>query len=137
MARITSGPFVVPKSVDGTNNGAVEFLLIGMDNVANRRVAATVIVYVCDTSDLYPATPQEVEIFRQRVVIPARDGAVLRVNAGPNTFTANTMLRVVVDGNTEADEANGIVVALWGGKADGRAATSMIFKHEEFIEIES
>lgn len=135
MAKITSGPFFVPLTVDGTINGAVEFLLIGMKNLANRRAAVTVTVFVCSDIALYPATPPEIEIFRQRVIIPAGDCAVLRLDAGQDTFTGNNMLRVALEGDTAEDEADGIVVALSGGKADGRTATSMIFKHEEFISL--
>ncbi|MEO4053893.1 hypothetical protein AAFN87_10675 [Solibacillus sp. CAU 1738] len=125
----------MPLTVDGTINGEVEFLLIGMKNLANRRAAVIVTVFVCSDIALYPVTPPEIEIFRQRVIIPAGDCAVIRLDAGQGTFTGNNMLRVAFEGDTAADEADGIVVALSGGKADGRTATSMIFKHEEFIDL--
>ena len=39
--------------------------------------------------------------------------------------------------DTSEDEANGNVVAISRGKFDGRTATSIKFKHEEFINFGS
>lgn len=135
MAKLTSGPFFVPLSVDGSASGAVDFLLIGFKNLAKRTSKVHVSVLNCAETTLYPATPPEVEIFRQKVVIPAGDCAVLRIDAGPNTFTGNNMLRVALHGDIEKD-GEAAVVALSGGTDDGRQALSMIFKHEEFIEVD-
>jgi hypothetical protein len=133
--KLTSGPFFVPLSIDGTPQGAVEFLLIGFKNLANRTSTVHLSVHNCRDITLYPATPPEIEIFRETVTIPAGNCAVLRLNAGPTTFSGNNMLRVAIKGDTDED-AEGIVVALSGGKADGRTAVSMVFKHEDFIELD-
>ncbi|MDZ5472894.1 hypothetical protein SM124_14265 [Bacillus sp. 31A1R] len=132
--RITSGPFFVPLSVDGSKYGAVEFLLIGFKNLANETSTVDVSVHVCRDIELYPATPPEIEIYRQQVTIPAGNCAVIRLNAGPTTFRGNNMLRVEVEGDTSED-GDAIVVALSGGKEDGRTAVSMVFKHEEFVSM--
>ena len=103
MAKLTSGPFFVPLSVDGSASGAVDFLLIGFKNLAKRTSKVHVSVLNCAETTLYPATPPEVEIFRQKVVIPAGDCAVLRIDAGPNTFTGNNMLRVALHRKKKKD----------------------------------
>ncbi|MGM0900355.1 MAG: hypothetical protein ACQEXB_04465 [Bacillota bacterium] len=46
------------------------------------------------------------------------------------------MLRVAVEGDIEKDGEK-IVVALSGGREDGRTAVAMVFKHEEFIELDN
>ncbi|WP_332634143.1 hypothetical protein [Halalkalibacter flavus] len=135
--RLTSGPFFVPLSIDGDpEEGAVDFLLIGFKNLARLPSTVDVSVHVCRDLDLFPATPPEIEIFRQDdVTIPAGNCAVLKVDSGPGTFTGNNMLRVVVEGDIDKD-GDRIVVALSGGNEDGRTAVSMVFKHEEFIEFD-
>lgn len=134
MGKLTSGPFFVPLSIDGTPSGAVDFLLIGFKNLSNQTSTVRVTVLNCQDTTLYPATPPEVEIFRQKVVIPGGDCAVLRLDAGPTTFSGNNMLRVAVSGDINTNGV-GAVVALSGGKDDGRQALSMVFKHSEFIAV--
>ncbi|PMC35884.1 hypothetical protein CJ195_16625 [Bacillus sp. UMB0899] len=135
MRKLTSGPFFVPLSIDGTPSGAVEFLLIGLKNLANITSTVKVSVHVCRDVELYPSTPPEIEICHQIVKIPAGNCAVLRLDAGPCTFQGNNMLRVAVEGDIEKD-GNKIVVTLSGGKEDGRTAAAMTFKHQEFIEFD-
>ncbi|CAM3666337.1 hypothetical protein GCM10009865_03550 [Aeromicrobium ponti] len=137
--KLTSGPFFVPVSIDGSDDGAVEFLLIGFKNLADKSSTVDVSVHVCNDISLYPATPPEIEIFRKEVTIPAGHCAVLKLPAietddGKPTFTGNNMLRVAIEGDTD-EEAKGIVAALSGGKDDGRTAVSMVFKHEDFIKL--
>lgn len=132
--KLTSGPFFVPLSVDGTPTGAVEFLLIGFKNLADDTSTVHLTVHNCRDTLLYPATPPEIKIYRQKVRIPAGDCAVIRIDAGPTTFQGNNMLRVAIEGDTDED-ADGIVIALSGNTADGRQALSMVFKHEEFVEL--
>lgn len=132
--KLTSGPFIVPSSVDGTRRGAVRVLQIGLKNISNRRSTVIISVHVCRERALFPATPPEIRIFRRRVTIPAGNCAFLRVPSGPNTFRGNNMLRVVMEGDTSKN-ANGVVIALSGTTANGRTATPMIFKHEEFIKV--
>lgn len=132
--KLTSGPFFVPRSLDGTESGAVEFLLIGFKNLAPYTATVYLTVHVCSDIELYPATPPEIEIYCRKVKIPAGDCAVIKLDAGPKTFTGNNMLRVAIEGDTDKD-GEAIVIALSGGKMDGRTATSMVFKHEEFIEM--
>lgn len=131
MAKLTSGLFFAPLTID---KGSVEFLLIGFKNLADQTSTVRVSVLVCRDTELYPATPPEEEIFSKKVKIPGGNCAVLRVGAGSDTFIGNNMLRVVVEGDTGKD-GNGIVVALSGGNEAGRTAVSMVFKHEEFIEV--
>lgn len=131
---LTSGPFFVPLSVDGTRYGAVQFLLIGFKNIASHTSTVRLTVYNCSDTVLYPATPPEEEIYCKKVTIPAGDCAVIRLDAGPDTFGGNNMLRVAIKGDTDKD-AEAIVIALSGNTADGRQALSMVFKHEEFIEL--
>lgn len=132
--KLTSGPFIVPLTVDGTPKGEVRFLLIGFKNISNRTSTVKVSVLVCRERVLYPATPPEIKIYHRKVTIPAGDCAFIRVESGPNTFRGDNMLRVVIEGDTDK-KAKGIVVALSGRTADGRLAPSMVVKHEEFIKV--
>ncbi|MBM7619956.1 hypothetical protein JOC95_001808 [Bacillus tianshenii] len=136
--RLTSGPFFVPISIDGSASGAVEFLLIGLKNLASRTSTVHVSVYNCRDTSLYPPASPEVKIYQRDVCIPAGACAVLKVDAEPvgkNTFTGNNMLRVELKGDTDED-AKAVVIALSGGRMDGRTATSMVFKHDEFVEFD-
>lgn len=45
------------------------------------------------------------------------------------------MLRVQIAGDTDED-ADGIVVTLSGTTFDGRQVLSMVFKHEDFVELD-
>jgi hypothetical protein len=127
--KLTSGPFFVPLSVDGS---PVQFLLIGFKNLADHTSKVLLTVHNCSDTVLYPATPPEIEFYRQKVKIPAGDCAVIRIEAGPDTFSGNNMLRVAIKGDTDED-ADAIVIALSGVTADGSQALSMVFKHEEFV----
>ncbi|WP_226675138.1 hypothetical protein [Mesobacillus jeotgali] len=129
--KLTSGPFFVPLSVDGS---PVQFLLIGFKNLADHTSTVRLTVHNCRDTLLYPATPPEIEIYREKVRIPAGDCAVIRIDAGQTTFSGNNMLRVAIKGDTDED-ADDIVIALSGNTADGRQALSMVFKHEEFVEM--
>lgn len=132
--KLTSGPFIVPSSVDGTRGGAIRVLLIGLKNISNRASTVNISVHVCRERALYPATPPEIRIFHRKVTIPAGNCAFLRVPSGPNTFRGDNMLRVVMEGDTSKN-AHGVVISLSGTAANGQTATSMIFKHEEFIKV--
>lgn len=134
--KLTSGPFFVP-SIDRTPQGAVEFLLIGFKNLANKTSTVHVSVHACRDITPFPATPPEIEIFREKVTIPAGNCAVIKFDAGPTTFQAHNMLRVAVEGDIDKDGEK-VVVTLSGGKEeDGRIViASMVFKHEEFIELD-
>lgn len=133
MGKITSGPFFVPLFIDGTSNLPVDRLLIGLKNPTNS--AKTVRVTVERARDaLFPATSLEVTILNQLVTLPADNWTVLRIFAGPTTFGGNDMLRVNVQGDTDED-SEGIEVTLFGGN-DGRPTISMVFNHEDFIEVD-
>ncbi len=67
-------------------------------------------------------------------ILPAGNCRVLKLDAGARTFRGNNMLRVTIEGDID-ENGNGVVVGLSGGKADGRIAVSMVFKHEDFIVI--
>ncbi|MFC0476422.1 hypothetical protein ACFFHF_14510 [Robertmurraya beringensis] len=134
--KITSGPFFVPPSIDTTASGAVRYLFVGFKNLANTTSSVLLTVHKCNDLLLYPPnTPEEIEFYRQRVTIPPGDCAVVRIEAGPTTFSGNNMLRVAIAGDTD-EEADGIVVTLSGTTVDGRQVLSMVFKHEDFVELD-
>lgn len=89
--KLTSGPFFVPLAVD--------FLLIGFKNLANKTSTVNVSVHACRDITPFPATPPEIEIFREEVTIPAGNCAVIKFDAGPTTFRGNNMLRETLDLN--------------------------------------
>ncbi len=133
---ITSGPFFVPPSIDTTASGAVRYLFVGFKNLANTTSSILLTVHKCNDLLLYPPnTPEEIEFYRQRVTIPPGDCAVVRIEAGPTTFSGDNMLRVAIAGDTD-EEADGIVVTLSGTTMDGRQVLSMVFKHEDFVELD-
>lgn len=143
MGKLTSGPFFVPLSIDGTDAGVVDFLLIGFKNLAGETSNVTVTVTVCRDPFLYPGISPEVPVpitistgtFTELPVrIPAGSCTVVRVDAGEDTFEGNNMLRVTVEGDIEEDGEE-VVVALSGYTEDGRTVVSMVFKHDEFIEM--
>ncbi|WP_298473998.1 hypothetical protein [uncultured Psychrobacillus sp.] len=107
--------------------------MIGLKNPTNR--TKTVRVTVERAEDfLFPATSLESTILNQLVSLPSENWTVLRIIAGPTTFQGDNMLRVNVEGDTD-EESDGIEVALFGGN-DGRLTVSMVFKHEDFIEVD-
>lgn len=133
--KITYGPFFVPSFLDGTSPLSVDYLLIGFKNIGNLESTVHVEVAVCADILLYPPyTPPEVLICHKVVKIPARDCAVIRLDAGKDAFQSNNMLRVTIEGDVYED-GEGVVVALSGG-SNGRSTVSMVFKHSEFIQLE-
>lgn len=66
--------------------------------------------------------------------MPAETCAVIRLDAGKNTFQGNNMLRVIVEGDVY-ENGKGVLVALSSGN-NGRSTVSMVFKHADFIEME-
>lgn len=131
---ITSGPFFVPLFLDGTSPLPVDYLLIGFKNLSNEESIVYVTVRVCREALLYPPyTPPEVTIYCEKVKIPAGDCAVIRLDAGEDTFQGNNMLRVNIKGDVY-ENGKGILVALSGG-SNGRSTVSMVFKHADFIEL--
>lgn len=142
--KLTSGPFFVPLSLDGTSSGSVDFLLIGFKNLADEQSTVNLSVHVCRDPFLYPGISPEVPVpitistgtyTELPVDIPAGSCTVVKVDAGQGTFRGNNMLRVTVEGDLDED-GEGVVVALSGGKTDGRTAVSMVFKHDDFIELD-
>ncbi|WP_375091279.1 hypothetical protein ACDZ29_28050 (plasmid) [Peribacillus sp. RS7] len=133
---ITSGPFAVPLFIDGTSNLPVDRLLIGLKNPTDE--TKTVRVTVERLPDVvFPTTAPETAIpgFNQlQVSLPSEHFTIIRIDAGPATFQGGNWLRVTIEGDTD-EEAEGIEVALFGGN-DGRPTVSMIFKHEDFIEVD-
>lgn len=134
--RITSGPFFVPEFLDGTSPLSVDYLLIGFKNVSDERATVRVIVRVCNDPQLYPPyTPPEVTIYCREVRMPAETCAVIRLDAGEDTFQVNNMLRVIVEGDVyDSENGQGVLVGLSGG-SNGRSTVSMVFKHADFIEL--
>jgi hypothetical protein len=133
--KITSGPFFVPLFLDGTSPLPVDYLLIGFKNLSNCESTVHVVVRVCNDTRLYPPfTPPEVTIYHEIVKMPAGTCAVLRLDAGKDTFQGNNMLRVIVEGDVYED-GKGVLVGLSGG-SNGRSTVSMVFKHADFIELE-
>jgi hypothetical protein len=133
--KITSGPFFVPLFLDGTGPLPVDYLLIGFKNLSSRESTVRVIVKVCRETLLYPPnTPPEITIYRQIVKMPPETCAVIRLDAGEDTFQGNNLLRVTIEGDVY-ENGKGVLVALSGG-SDGRSTVSMVFKHADFIELE-
>lgn len=132
--KLTSGPFFVPLYLNGTYE-EVDYLLIGLDNLSNRESNVHVTVNVCrETLLLYPPyTPSETTIYHKKVKMPAGTCAVIRLDAGEQTFQGNNLLRVTIEGDIYKD-GKGVAVALSGG-TDRDTAMTMVFKHENFIEI--
>ena len=131
--KITSGPFFIPLFIDGTSNLPVDRLLIGLKNPTNQTKTVCVTVDRC-ADTIFPTTAPESTIHNQQVTLPSEHCTVLRIFAGPTTFQGDNMLRVTVEGDTDK-EAEGIEVALLGGN-DGRPTVTMVFKHEDFIEVD-
>lgn len=132
--QITSGPFFVPEFLDGTSPLSVDYLLIGFKNVSDKRSTVRVIVRVCSDPQLYPPyTPPEVTIYCKEVRMPPETCAVIRLDAGEDTFQGNNMLRVNVEGDVY-ENGKGVLVGLSGG-SNGRSTVSMVFKHSDFIEL--
>lgn len=132
--KLTSGPFFVPLYLNGTYE-EVNYLLIGLNNISNRESNVHVTVSVCrETLLLYPPyTPSEATIYHKKVKMPGGTCAVIRLNAGEQTFQGNNLLRVTIEGDIYED-GKGVVVSLSGG-ADRHTAMTMVFKHENFIEL--
>ncbi len=131
--KITSGPFFIPLFIDGTSNLPVDRLLIGLKNPTSHTKTVCVTVDRC-ADTIFPTTAPESTILNQLVTLPPEHCTVLRIFAGPTTFQGDNMLRVTVEGDTDK-EAEGIEVALFGGN-DGRPTVTMVFKHEDFIEVD-
>lgn len=139
--KITSGPFFVPLFNDGSE---VDFLLVGFKNLADEESTVKLSIRVCRDPFLYPGTSPEVPVpitistgtFRKLpVTLPAGSCTVVKVNAGTGTFQGNNMLRVTLEGDVDED-GDGVVVALYGARTDGQTVASMVFKHDDFIELE-
>ncbi|WP_167834185.1 hypothetical protein [Mesobacillus selenatarsenatis] len=139
--KLTSGPFFVPLFQDGT---AVEYLLIGFKNLADEQSTVNLSVQVCRDPFLYPGISPEVAVpitistgtyTELAVDIPAGSCTVVKVDAGPETFQGNNMLRVTLEGDLDEDGEE-VVVALSGVKTGGETVVSMVFKHNDFIELD-
>ncbi|SDN60892.1 hypothetical protein SAMN04487897_103328 [Paenibacillus sp. yr247] len=149
MRAISSGPFVVPRTTEGTEPEPT-FLFVSLNNPTDKERTVTVILFrapisfVCvpPTTTVPPPQPStEAELGRATVTLVDHESFVVAFASSTPTplFDQNDILRLVVQGGVaNPNKSDGIQVSVVGRQAGTvTQEPTMFFRHKDFIETKA